>query len=1127
MSVTIDSLDIQISSSAGAAEANIDRLAKSLGELRSNGKLGVVNRNLNGLADAIGKLKGSTDGLTGFASLTSTIQRLSGIQKPSGLTSTITALKKIPEIVDKLDDGTITMFTGKMEDLAIALGPLATRLNEVARGFSRLPSQVSKVVTATNRMGQANRQAGSSFRDLGESVNGASLNMATGLFNLQSVIGIVHTVRDALTGVISQAIEWDGIQYRFGRAFGEDAEETLAYVEKISDALKINKQYFMQHASMYGSLLSGFGMAQDKVTTISIGLTELSYDIWAAYNDRYKTLEDASEAVRSAITGEIEPIRNAGIALTEASMQEYLDSIGLAHIRMSNLSEASKAQVRYATMVNAAMNQGIVGTYASEMQTAEGALRTLTQQTKGLSQALGSLFIPILSAVIPWVSAFVSIIYKAVAAVAAFFSLPFFNISWGGAKGSKGLAGGLDNVAKSAGSAGKAIGGAAGAAKDLQDYTMGFDELNIIDPPSAGGGGGGGGGAGGGAGAGLDLDLDTLWDDSVFAQASKQVDEITKKIENFAKEHKLLLGAIGSIAGFLAFMKVLRGLNNLIGLTKTIDNLKTAFSALDDVFKKFKGPKKIFTTGWIGNFTSGLKMLKQGQISFKTFLLGVTGGVGTQNFFASAKDLVIRIGGSFTSALKQLPKLLANGVRAIPGWGWVIGAIVSVLTLAIVDYDFTDMGYKLGHALGTAFKKVGEWLGAAGDWIASVGKAVLDGLNSAWEWVKEEFDINSVFEGILLMLNPAALITKVVPKLIEIGAEVLPGIWEGIKNGWNNFWGNIKEFIDGFIKGWKDALGIASPSKVFADIGKDIMEGLLNGIKERWKKVQDWFNTNVAPKLTIAYWKEKVSGIKKGISDKISEIKGDIEGVWNKVKTWFDSNVAPKLTVSHWKEKFSSISQGLQSKWTEAKSWWDNNKPSLAAVKTVVDSIKDNLSSAWTTAKTWWDNNKPSLSKVSFGLDSIVTTLQEGWASAKKWWDSNVKLSIPKLNFIVSYKMTGLNAVQKGIVKALGLTGWPSLHFAASGGVFSAGSMIWAGEAGPEIVTNARGGRTGVMNVEQLQSAVSAGVYSAVMAAMSQTQGGSQAVNVYLDGKQIYSSVKKTEAERGMTLMGNQLGYAY
>jgi len=32
---------------------------------------------------------------------------------------------------------------------------------------------------------------------------------------------------------------------------------------------------------------------------------------------------------------------------------------------------------------------------------------------------------------------------------------------------------------------------------------------------------------------------------------------------------------------------------------------------------------------------------------------------------------------------------------------------------------------------------------------------------------------------------------------------------------------------------------------------------------------------------------------------------------------------------------------------------------------------------------------------------------------------------------------------------------------------------------------------------------------------------------VYLDGKQIYSSIKRVEAERGVSVMGTQLGYGF
>ena len=66
------------------------------------------------------------------------------------------------------------------------------------------------------------------------------------------------------------------------------------------------------------------------------------------------------------------------------------------------------------------------------------------------------------------------------------------------------------------------------------------------------------------------------------------------------------------------------------------------------------------------------------------------------------------------------------------------------------------------------------------------------------------------------------------------------------------------------------------------------------------------------------------------------------------------------------------------------------------------------------------------------------------------------------------------------------------------------------------------------MNVQQMSEAVYEGVYSAVVAAMraNSGNGGTQAVNVYLDGKQITSSVEQRQKERGASLMGSQV-YAY
>ena len=161
-------------------------------------------------------------------------------------------------------------------------------------------------------------------------------------------------------------------------------------------------------------------------------------------------------------------------------------------------------------------------------------------------------------------------------------------------------------------------------------------------------------------------------------------------------------------------------------------------------------------------------------------------------------------------------------------------------------------------------------------------------------------------------------------------------------------------------------------------------------------------------------------------------------------------------------------------------------------------------------------------------IGSIKDKLVTAWNTAKKWWNDNVKLSIPSLSFKVTYSNSGLNLAQKAIVKALDLSGWPKLSFAANGGIFDTGSLVWAGERGPEIVANASGGKTGVMNVQQMQDAVYEGVYAAMMSAMrgNGEGSGSQVIKVYLDGKEVASSVEKAQRERGASIMGNEV-YSY
>ena len=1019
MSVTIDSLDIQIRSSAGSAAKNIDDLAKALGNLNSNAKVTKIVNSLGNLNKALTDMKGQQAVMGQLSALSKSLSQLASIPKLTGLQSAITQLKKLPQVMNDLSSADLAAFTLRLRQLSNALTPLATQLSKIGTAFSRLPSQVSKVVTATNRMTTATKAHSQALDHQG-------LNLMATIQNLQDYMSVVHFIGDAVSKIMSDAIEWDGIQFRFGRAFGEDAEEVYAYAQKVSDVLKINIQQFMQYSSLYGSLLSGFGMAQEKVTTISVCLTELSYDIWAAYNDRFKTLEAASEAVRSAITGEIEPIRNAGIALTEASLQEFIDSTHLAGVSIEKLTEAQKAEVRYAAMVNAAMNQGIVGTYAREMQTAEGAVRTLTQQMKTLGQALGSLFLPALQLVVPYLSAFVELIYEGVVALAAMLGIPFQEITWDKS------ASGLGDMAENADTASGALGDAAKAAKQLKSYTMGFDELNVINPTSNSAGAGGAGAAGA-ADWGAGLDLKTLWDDSVFASASKQVDELKEKIKAYINEHKTMLAVVGTVAGFLTFMKVLRGLNSLLGITKTIGNLKTGFLGLSAAAVGLKA-----AAGNVGAFFSLVK-----EFGLKGALTAAFPNLA--NVLATATTWVTgTLAPGILAALGKLAGILGMSVGATAALvaATVVGAIVAAF-LIVKHWDKIKLFFSetLPSWFANVKEKAGEFFEAAAEKVKEI-----------WGKVATWFDEN-VIQPLVNFFAP----------IVEWISQFFYGCWLIIQAVWvvASAWFNEKVIIPivNFFSGLATSV-------------KNLFSNLWTGIKTVWASVSAWFNENVV--TPIVGW---FSGMWTSVGGFFSNLWSDVKAVWEPVATWFDASVISPL-VRFFSDAWSNIKKGFEDAFTAVRNF----------AASIFNGLIDNLETA--------------INNIIRGINRLL----EGFNNAASW-------------------AAAVLGKSWGGVKLLNEVSLSRIQIRENGGFLEDG--LFTMNHG-EIAGKFNNGKSVVANNQQIVDGIAAGVYSAVVAAMSSATGGSgQNINVYLDGKQIYASVKKTESERGRSLMGNQLGYAY
>ena len=71
-----------------------------------------------------------------------------------------------------------------------------------------------------------------------------------------------------------------------------------------------------------------------------------------------------------------------------------------------------------------------------------------------------------------------------------------------------------------------------------------------------------------------------------------------------------------------------------------------------------------------------------------------------------------------------------------------------------------------------------------------------------------------------------------VPDWIEFGKNIIDGIWAGISNGWEWLKNSVGNLATGLLDAAKGALGIHSPSRKFAEIGRYMVQGLNVGLND-------------------------------------------------------------------------------------------------------------------------------------------------------------------------------------------------------------------------------------------------------------------------------------------------------
>ena len=532
----IDSLVIEIGAKSSNAASDIDMVTAALTRLKSVGSFTKAVNNLTKLGTALEKISVSSAGIQALYKVSSAIENLSTTSKGNSISNVVNSLKKIPDVVSQLDDATINKFTTAVNKVSTAITPLTNKITALSTGFSRLPGRLSSCVTAANRyqrsMQSASAVSGGFF---GKLKNFLGIG---GLFSL-TFATVGRKIGDSITEMNSY-IENVNL---FTVSMGKYADEAMDYAEKVQDAMGIDMSEFIRNQGIFMNMASGFGVAEDKAYKLSKGLTELAYDISSFYN---VDVDTAFQRLQSGIAGEIEPVRRWGIALDQASMQEWMLKKGI-DAKVNSLNQADKAMVRYNMMVEAMAGNGAIGDFARTLITPANAIRILQQQITQLSRAIGSLFIPILITVIPYVQAFVKVLTSAIQTLASFFGFQMPQIDYSGMEklsaGASGASDSLDNAAKSA--------------KKLKKYIAGFDELNIIPNNSSSSSGGASAGI-----SGLGLDPASVWDEGM-------IDGINNKVEALTGKMKVLLGIATAIGAAFLIWKIGTGIVSGIKATST------------------------------------------------------------------------------------------------------------------------------------------------------------------------------------------------------------------------------------------------------------------------------------------------------------------------------------------------------------------------------------------------------------------------------------------------------------------------------------------------------------------------------------------------------------------------------
>ena len=303
--------------------------------------------------------------------------------------------------------------TGSLSGITSSIGKIAGPLGFITSGFSLITKLGENFFKTTDKVAQTTisviTKIANSIKKVVSVVGGAINNIKSKFNVLNSTLARGLSLA-ALVSVSKKCLELSSdlveVQNVVETTFGKSSNIINEFAESALKNFGLTELQAKKYVSTLGAIAKASGESDEATLQMSTNLTKLTADVASFFNYDYDT---AFNKIRSGLTGETEPLKDLGVVMTVANLEQYRLAQGIK-TAYSEMSSAEQMALRYNYIMQALTDTQ--GDFNKTQASWANQLRVLQGQAQQLGAILGNLLQKVLYPVLSVVNAILS---KAVA----------------------------------------------------------------------------------------------------------------------------------------------------------------------------------------------------------------------------------------------------------------------------------------------------------------------------------------------------------------------------------------------------------------------------------------------------------------------------------------------------------------------------------------------------------------------------------------------------------------------------------------------------------------------------------------------------------------------------------------